>query len=135
MVTQVCRDECEVLEYGICHHELAIARGQPMLSHQLVLPDCNELPVVGSSQSYNCVRLGMPQVTHLLKPHSCYVDDGSDYRGTVSVTSSGITCKPWHLSFTEEFSHMELVGGHNYCRNPSGKEHEDQPWCYTNDAR
>ena len=31
--------------------------------------------------------------------------------------------------------HMELVGGHNYCRNPDGPEKMSQPWCYTNDPR
>ena len=44
---QICRDECEVLEYQLCQKELAIARSQPMISHQLVLPDCKELPVIG----------------------------------------------------------------------------------------
>ena len=52
---QICRDECEVLEYQLCQKELAIARSQPMISHQLVLPDCKELPVIGwvaKSRSY-----------------------------------------------------------------------------------
>ena len=30
---------------------------------------------------------------------------------------------------------VELVGGHNYCRNPDGPERMSQPWCYTNDPR
>ena len=69
---QICRDECEVLEYQLCQKELAIARSQPMISHQLVLPDCKELPVIGSADNYNCVRLGMQHSNSLLKPHSCY---------------------------------------------------------------
>ena len=28
----------------------------------------------------------------------------------------------------------ELVGGHNYCRNPT-PETDSEPWCYTNDPR
>ena len=68
---QICRDECEVLEYQLCQKELAIARSQPMISHQLVLPDCKELPVIGSADNYNCVKLGM-QHNSLLKPHACY---------------------------------------------------------------
>ena len=49
LLFQICRDECDVLEYDLCHKELAIVRDQPMLSHQLVLPDCGSLPVIGSS--------------------------------------------------------------------------------------
>ena len=56
-------------------------------------------------------------------------------RGTISVTQSGHTCKPWHLYFPENLSQVELVGGHNYCRNPEGNDQLDQPWCFTNDAR
>jgi hypothetical protein len=115
-----------------------------MINHQLVLPVCTELPVVGSTLSYNCVRLGIPHVTQLIRPHGCYKDGGADYRGTVSVTQSGRTCKPWHLSLSNggaedgdglDGSRVELVGGHNYCRNPEGKERMSQPWCYTNDPR
>lgn len=115
-----------------------------MINHQLVLPDCKELPVTGSTASYNCVRLSMPHVTQLIKPHSCYKDSGEDYRGTISVTKSGLICKPWHLSFdstavglgrSKSDQNVELVGGHNYCRNPAGQEQESQPWCYTNDPR
>ena len=142
---QVCRDECEILEYDVCRKELEIARSQPMINHQLVLPDCQQLPVVGSTESYNCVRLDMPHVARqLIKPHSCFAGNGHDYRGTVSMTQSGLTCKPWHLSFKstavgvggdKSHQNVELVGGHNYCRNPAGAEQEGQPWCYTNDPR
>ena len=138
-LSQVCRDECEVLEYDICSQELAIARSQPMINHQLVLPVCTELPVVGSTLSYNCVRLGIPHVRQLIRPHGCYKEDGAGYRGTVSVTQSGRTCKPWHLNLESrgalDGSDVELVGGHNYCRNPEGAERMSQPWCYTNDPR
>ena len=96
-----------------------------------------------SADNYNCVRLGLVKVGQQIKSkHSCYRDDGSDYRGTVSVTVSGQTCKPWHLSLDagsshgDSFNSIELMGGHNYCRNPThnGRK-EDQPWCFTNDPR
>ena len=77
---QVCRDECELLEYGLCQKELAIARSQPLINHQLVLPDCKELPIIGASQSYNCVRLGLPNMNQLIKPQNCYNDNGQEYR-------------------------------------------------------
>ena len=27
----------------------------------------------------------------------------------------------------------EIVGGHNYCRNPAGEEQMEAPWCFTSD--
>ena len=133
---QICRDECEVLETDICKEEWKIASSMDMLNYQLVLPHCKNLPVIGTSMSYGCVRLGIPSVTQLIKPHSCYVDNGNDYRGSISMSQSGQICKPWYSSFKGDFgSHFELVGGHNYCRNPSGKDQQDEPWCYTSDMR
>ena len=64
---QICRDECEVLEYKLCTKELAIARSQSLISHQLVLPDCQELPVIGSTENYNCVHLGMVKILMSIK--------------------------------------------------------------------
>jgi len=37
LCSQVCRDECELLEYGLCHKELAIARSQPLINHQVTM--------------------------------------------------------------------------------------------------
>ena len=107
------------------------------------MSDSSKLTNSRSADNYNCVRLGLVKVGQQIKPHhSCYRDDGSDYRGTVSVTVSGQTCKPWHLSLDagsshgDSFNSIELMGGHNYCRNPThnGRK-EDQPWCFTNDPR
>ena len=125
-----------MLEHGVCKKELAIARSLPMLNYQLVLPDCNKLPVIGMDNK--CVRLGMTSLTQLIKPqpHSCYANNGEDYRGTVSMSQSGSTCKPWYTSFNDKFrAKVELVGGHNYCRNPSGDDQKDQPWCFTSNTR
>ena len=80
-----------------------------MLDYQIVLPDCNKLPVIGMDN--NCVRLGMPLATQLIKPHSCFVQNGEDYRGTVSMSKSGRTCQPWHASFNHRFgAHVDTYG-------------------------
>jgi receptor tyrosine kinase-like orphan receptor 1 len=44
-------------------------------------------------------------------------------------------CKPWKEQIIVEPlpDHMEIVGGHNYCRNPTGPEQMDEPWCFTSD--
>ena len=89
---------------------------------------------------YNQGNLGHNIVVVFFRPMMCYNSDkGTDYRGTVSVTKSGQTCKPWHLTFDQRGfvrnKGFELFGGHNYCRNPEGPEQEDEPWCYTNDPR
>ena len=81
-----------------------------MINHQLVLPVCHELPVVGSTLSYNCVRLGIPHVTKLIRPHGCYVDDGAGYRGTVSVTQSGRQVAFW---ITHHDRGSSVRGKHN----------------------
>lgn len=60
---------------------------------------------------------------------SCYNEDGKDYRGTASRTYSKQECLPWNRQFAiKTFDHPELIGGHNFCRNPSGAE--AQPWCF-----
>ena len=33
----------------------------------------------------------------------------------------------------EPLEHSEIVGGHNYCRNPAGEEQMEEPWCFTSD--
>ncbi|XP_070533381.1 plasminogen-like [Ptychodera flava] len=67
----------------------------------------------------------------------CYTSmDGSDYRGRVSETESGLSCQNWaeqspheHNTTLAEFADAG-IGNHSYCRNPDGSA---QPWCYTTD--
>lgn len=73
---------------------------------------------------------------------TCYCRaDGMDYRGTVSTTASGYTCKTWTAKMIEEYPYSGLgsvlvhtvrstgMGDpHNYCRNPTG--YNGGPWCF-----
>ncbi|TMS21949.1 Hyaluronan-binding protein 2 [Larimichthys crocea] len=68
-------------------------------------------------------------------PSDCYDGDGETYRGSVSVTESGLNCLDWHSYFIlansddpftiySEFTGLEY---NNHCRNPDG---DDKPWCF-----
>ncbi|XP_034933801.1 uncharacterized protein [Chelonus insularis] len=66
---------------------------------------------------------------------------GSDYEGSMSVTSSGIRCQAWSAEnpvheVDRWISHRHFPEGNkfvakNYCRNPS--DDPRGPWCYTID--
>uniref|UniRef100_A0A8C9Y544 Hepatocyte growth factor a n=1 Tax=Sander lucioperca TaxID=283035 RepID=A0A8C9Y544_SANLU len=58
----------------------------------------------------------------------CYEDNGETYRGTLSITRSGIPCADWSGDSHSTESHVGLEK--NYCRNPDRDKHG--PWCYTN---
>ncbi|XP_077549499.1 tyrosine-protein kinase transmembrane receptor Ror-like [Haemaphysalis longicornis] len=129
----VCRDECELLEQSLCRMEYSIAKRHPLIGQQNILPVCEDLPPIGSPESDACLRLGVPhrEVDDANKEESCYVHGGEDYRGVVSQTVSGLPCQPWthQILFSRIAEYPEIVGGHNYCRNPGGME--SQPWCFT----
>ena len=130
---KICREECEMLEDQLCRKELAIAREYPMLGAQMVLPVCDELPTIGSPEASTCVSIGISQVSNLLKPqHTCYTGSGTEYRGTYATTSTGYPCLPWNRKRGFSTEQLELVGGHNYCRNPSVFNTDlEEPWCFS----
>ncbi|XP_042302896.1 prothrombin [Sceloporus undulatus] len=66
----------------------------------------------------------------------CVRDIGQNYRGTISVTKSGIECQYWSSKFPHrpEFNvttHPQANLTENYCRNPNSNPLG--PWCYTRD--
>ncbi|XP_073204310.1 prothrombin isoform X1 [Lepidochelys kempii] len=67
---------------------------------------------------------------------NCVAGSGQNYRGTVSVTKSGIECQFWTSKFPHrpEFNtttHPNANLTKNYCRNPD--DNPNGPWCYTRD--
>jgi len=67
----------------------------------------------------------------------CFRGLGEGYNGTISTTSSGLTCQRWSEQTPHRFilpseQYPEIAGGHNYCRNP-GSRAPDGPWCFTTD--
>ncbi|XP_053210968.1 inactive tyrosine-protein kinase transmembrane receptor ROR1-like [Panonychus citri] len=129
---QVCRDECEMLEHQICHLEYTIAKRHQLIGQANLLPACEKLAPSGSLESADCVRLGVPNVVQVVQDDTCYNGNGENYRGTTSRTVSRSECAPWHEQvFYKTADYPELIGGHNYCRNPGGME--SQPWCFIRD--
>ncbi|XP_050181428.1 hepatocyte growth factor isoform X1 [Myiozetetes cayanensis] len=65
---------------------------------------------------------------------NCIIGKGADYKGTISVTKSGIQCQAWNSMIPHEHSFLpSSYRGkdlrENYCRNPRGEE--GGPWCFT----
>ncbi|XP_070544098.1 uncharacterized protein [Ptychodera flava] len=94
-----------------------------------------------SGDSYQFCDVGPPQsecpppAKSDTKVKECFSDPkGSDYRGTVSTTVSGLTCQKWTVQYPHAHSRTPDLflnaglGNHNYCRNP---DQEPSPWCYT----
>ncbi|XP_062837809.1 hepatocyte growth factor isoform X3 [Anolis carolinensis] len=60
---------------------------------------------------------------------NCIVGKGANYKGTVSVTKSGIRCQAWNSTIPHEHSYRGKDLRGNFCRNPRGEE--GGPWCFT----
>lgn len=130
---KVCRDECELLESNICRMEYAIAKKHHLIGQADILPDCDDLPSIGSPEGERCIRLGIPNTVQVSHDHSCYNEKGENYRGIAARTISGSECLHWSQQiFLASTDYPELIG-HNYCRNPGNKE--SQPWCFVSDFR
>ncbi|XP_013870174.1 uncharacterized protein LOC106521943 [Austrofundulus limnaeus] len=61
----------------------------------------------------------------------CTTGRGEGYRGTISVTWSGKTCRMWSAmgGFKDAYPCKGL--DENYCRNP---DNDTKPWCFTTDS-
>ncbi|XP_060634281.2 hepatocyte growth factor isoform X3 [Anolis sagrei] len=60
---------------------------------------------------------------------NCIVGKGANYKGTLSVTKSGIRCQAWNSTIPHEHNYRGKDLRGNFCRNPKGEE--DGPWCFT----
>ena len=84
-----------------------------------------------SSNYLNAKKTGFSSV------RSCFRQWGGRWGISINRLSSlrsGALCKPWKDQIiVEPLDHPEIVGGHNYCRNPAGEEQMEEPWCFTTD--
>uniref|UniRef100_A0A8C5MGA1 Prothrombin n=1 Tax=Leptobrachium leishanense TaxID=445787 RepID=A0A8C5MGA1_9ANUR len=67
----------------------------------------------------------------------CAKGKGTNYRGTISATRSGIECQFWSSNFPHKtkftpVTHPNDSLTENFCRNPDTSP--KGPWCYTKDA-
>uniref|UniRef100_T1IWC4 Tyrosine-protein kinase receptor n=1 Tax=Strigamia maritima TaxID=126957 RepID=T1IWC4_STRMM len=130
----ICREECEYLENEICRVEFALAKKHSVIGPKMIVPDCQDLPSQETIRKKQCLQLSIATTadSESIQRQNCYTGKGMDYRGSMSETVSGYKCLKWSLSsmMSLKTSHFpELIGGHNFCRNPGGVE--DQPWCFT----
>ena len=125
---RICRDDCELLENELCQKEYAIAKRHPTIGQKLPLEECYDLPqqsttddkvlIVGeagatSEGTVDCMRMGIK--IDIVPEDDCYWENGSSYRGTMDVSSTGKSCLKWVRVMREISDHPELAG-HNYCR-------------------
>lgn len=124
----ICRRDCELLENELCRREYAIAKRHPLIGGKIAMPSCSDLPP--DNLNTDCISLGVPEPEPVDPGDYCYWGRGEGYRGAVGVGASGADCVPWSEQFHLPTSdYRELLGQHNYCRNPGAKQQE--PWCYT----
>ena len=58
---RICRDDCEILENERCRMEYALAKKHPLIGQRLTLLECRDLPAIGTADSENCLKLGIPK--------------------------------------------------------------------------
>ncbi|KAG7166487.1 Inactive tyrosine-protein kinase transmembrane receptor ROR1-like [Homarus americanus] len=123
---QLCREECEILVNDVCRMEYVIAKQHQLIGQRLPIPECEELSPITSPDHLSCIRLGV-QSEPLVEDEKCYLGNGETYRGTESHTVFGRICEPWSQNqlYMRTAEYPELIGGHNYCRNPG-----DNTWVY-----
>ena len=69
-------------------------------------------------------------------PNCKLTREGMEYRGNISVTTSGKTCQRWDRQEPHTHGYDSHLPGNasiheNFCRNPLANE--TIPWCYTTD--
>ncbi|XP_045712994.1 hepatocyte growth factor-like protein isoform X6 [Phyllostomus hastatus] len=65
---------------------------------------------------------------------TCIMDNGVEYRGTVAITTGGLTCQRWSHRVPNDHKYTPTLHNgleENFCRNPDGDPRG--PWCYTTD--
>ncbi|KAK4878187.1 hypothetical protein RN001_010693 [Aquatica leii] len=128
---RICKEDCELLEKGLCRREYAIAKRHPIISQPLELDECEYLP--DNKNSMHCLSLGVVGTQNINEDDVCYWDYGESYRGVHDVSITGQKCIRWSQHFTIAFSEYPELLGHAYCRNPGQQEAE--PFCFVEQTK
>ncbi|XP_036272999.1 hepatocyte growth factor activator [Pipistrellus kuhlii] len=75
------------------------------------------------------------RLCNIAPAQSCFVGNGTEYRGVASTAASGLSCLAWNSDLLYQELHVDTVdaaallglGPHAYCRNP---DKDERPWCY-----
>nr|XP_026691215.1 inactive tyrosine-protein kinase transmembrane receptor ROR1 isoform X2 [Ciona intestinalis] len=124
---RLCQEDCDLLKHKTCKNEFFNQNADKFSPRVFETSDCSSLPRTTPTNDH-CTTIGLPSVVN--RQHMCYNGTGAKYRGTLSVASTGETCKNWPADMLFEYSY--LAGGHNFCRNPGASL--PSPWCYVDTA-
>ncbi|KAM5283852.1 hepatocyte growth factor activator isoform 5-T5 [Hipposideros larvatus] len=75
------------------------------------------------------------RLCNIVPAQSCFMGNGTEYRGVASTAASGLSCLAWNSDLLYQELHVDSVGAaallglgpHAYCRNP---DKDERPWCY-----
>ncbi|XP_006875389.1 PREDICTED: hepatocyte growth factor activator [Chrysochloris asiatica] len=75
------------------------------------------------------------RLCNIVPAESCFLGNGTQYRGVASTAASGLSCLAWNSDLLYQELHVDSVsaaallglGPHAYCRNP---DRDERPWCY-----